>query len=68
MLDLIEPTFVNLSPILLPIKLPVAFKVFCTTLFDVVFKESVPVLVATSISFLPCFSPNFREYDQNHNL
>ena len=59
------PTEVILSAILFPVKSPVAFSVFLTTLLEPVFAASIPVFVAISIIFLPYLSPNFLANDKN---
>ena len=57
------PTEVILSAVLFPIKSPVAFAGFWTTLLEAVFAASIPVFVAVSINLLPYFSPDIFAYD-----
>ena len=58
------PIKVILSAILFPIKSPVAYAVFCTTLLEAIFAASIPCLVAVSINFLHYLLPKFLANDK----
>ena len=62
------PVEVILSAILFPIKSPLVYAVFWTTLSDAVFAASTLVFVAVSINFLPYVSQIFLQILKTHNL
>ena len=61
------PAEVILSAILFPVKFPVAYSVFCTTLLEAIFAASIPVFVAVSINLLPYLPSQFLKNDKISN-